>query len=170
MNAITLLKKQHTKVTDALSKIAEGKSSRVSELQGIADELVAHMVIEEKVFYPRAREVIPSLAKEAFEEHAVARFELSRLLAATPSERKTRAKVLKELLEHHIEEEEKELFPKMKSALDASELSSMGEQMEAMFEAAVSRGHAAFVSARDQSLRTRMPSELRRVSMNHMRA
>src|ERR1700759_1833904 len=101
MNAIDLLKQQHTKVTKALANAHKSGATNV-ELKHIADELVAHMVIEEHIFYPRIRELMKDMVSESFEEHAVVRFQLARGLQATGNDRMTRAVVLKELLEHHI--------------------------------------------------------------------
>src|SRR6478735_7607254 len=122
MNAIDLLKQQHSIVKKALEKVHKSGASN-TELKRIADELVAHMVIEEHIFYPRVKELMKDMVNESFEEHAVARFELARLLqAGGPEEKKTRALVLKELLEHHIKEEEEDMFPKVKKHIDAEEL------------------------------------------------
>lgn len=156
MNAIELLKNQHKKTKRALELLSEGKapSTSMAVLEQLADELVAHMVIEEHVFYPRIKQLIPKLTLEAYEEHAVARFELARLLTASAGDRKTRAMVLKELLEHHIDEEENELFPKVKKSIDAHELEVLGTRMEAMFEAAVEKGFAALVASPAESLRS----------------
>lgn len=145
MNAIQLLKAQHEKVTKALDEIHEN-GGRATAINTIANELVAHMVIEEHIFYPRIRELMPDMIGESFEEHAVARFELARLLQSSGSETKTRALVLKELLEHHIEEEEEEMFKKVEKALEASELDELGTRMQLAFETAVSKGYASFIA------------------------
>jgi iron-sulfur cluster repair protein YtfE (RIC family) len=144
MNAIELLKKQHVKVTKALTKVADGKPATAEELRELADELVAHMVIEEHIFYPHVKELMKDMISESFEEHAVARFELARLLQASGPEKKTRALVLKELLEHHIEEEQDEMFPKVEKHIDEEELVRLGEKMESAFERAVEKGFSAF--------------------------
>jgi len=155
MNAIELLKQQHQKTKDALTAISEGKKSSPVELRQVANELVAHMVIEEHVFYPRAKELVEDLTEEAFEEHAVARFELARLLQAkTTDERKTCAGVLKELIEHHVEEEENELFPKVKRGTSGTELETLGKKMQTMFGKAVGIGFEKLVVAENQSLRS----------------
>src|SRR6185295_745211 len=139
MNAIDLLIKQHDKTKEALKKGSEGKLG-AAELRRAADELVAHMVIEEHVFYPRIRELDKDLVKESFEEHAVARFELARALVAKGEEQEVRLGVLKELVEHHIEEEQDELFPKVRRGIPQAELEALGRKMEQMFEQAVELG------------------------------
>lgn len=143
MNAIDLLKHQHTKVKKALEKAHKGEATP-TQLKQTADELIAHMVIEEHIFYPRVRELMKDMINESFEEHAVARFELARLLQATGAEKKTRALVLKELLEHHIEEEEDDMFPKVKKNIPSDELEALGQKMEAAFDKAVEKGLEAF--------------------------
>lgn len=144
MNALELLKQQHQKTKTALEEVHSSGGSP-AQLKRIADELVAHMVIEEHIFYPRVRELMGEMYEESFEEHAVARFELARLLQATPSEVKTRALVLKELIEHHIEEEEEEMFPKVKGGVEAQELELLGMRMKAAFETAVAKGLEEFL-------------------------
>lgn len=144
MNAIELLKQQHEKVTKALTRMSEGAPATSSEVRKVADELVAHMVIEEHIFYPRVKELMKDMIQESFEEHAVARFELARLIQATGADKKTRALVLKELLEHHIEEEEEEMFPKVQKNIDAEELTQLGAKMKQAFDLAVEKGFAAF--------------------------
>jgi hypothetical protein len=153
MNAIDLLKQQHIKTKEALTAISEGKKSSPTELRQAANELVAHMVIEEHVFYPRVKELMKDMIDESFEEHAVARFELARLIQATGEERKTCATVLKELVEHHIEEEEKELLPKVKRSIQGNELERLGARMLAMFGKAVGLGFEKLVISANQSLR-----------------
>ncbi len=147
MNAIDLLKKQHQTVKDALKSLVDSDSIDNDELLEIADELVAHMVIEEHVFYPRVRQLQPDLVSESFEEHTVARFELARAIAAKSDEdKKSCVTVLQELIEHHVEEEEKEMFPKVRSKISSRELETLGERMEAMFEKATRKGFASFVT------------------------
>lgn len=153
MNAIELLKAQHKKTIAALDRGSEGElDSR--ESKKAADELVAHMVIEEHVFYPRVRALMKDMVGESFEEHTVARFALARCLTARGEDQiKARFTVLKELVEHHIEEEEKEMFPKVQKALPAEELTRLGERMQAMFERAVEMGLESLVTGATQDLR-----------------
>lgn len=153
MNAIELLKQQHTKTKEALAKVHEN-GAPPAELKRVADELIAHMVIEEHIFYPRIKELMKDMIAESFEEHAVARFELARLLQASGNDKKTRALVLKELLEHHIEEEESEMFPKVKKQVAAEELEELGARMGAAFDKAVAKGLEAFFQPAKPARRT----------------
>jgi hemerythrin superfamily protein len=120
----------------------------------MADDLVAHMVIEEHVFYPRVKELMKDLVEESFEEHAVARFELARAMLVKGDDQKTRLTVLKELIEHHVEEEEKELFPKVLKAVPEQELEALGQRMELMFDKAVEAGLEKLVVATTRDLVT----------------
>lgn len=154
MNAIELLKAQHKKTLAALEKASEAKlDSR--ESKKAADELVAHMVIEEHVFYPRVRELMKDMVGESYEEHTVARFALARALLARGEEQiKARFTVLKEVVEHHIEEEEKEMFPKVQKGIPAEELERLGARMLAMFEQAVELGLEQLVTGAEHTLRS----------------
>lgn len=140
MNAIDLLLEQHKKTKATLAKLARAEHVDAEELRAAGDELVAHMVIEEHVFYPRVRELDDDLVEESFEEHAVARFELARAMIAGEEQQKARLSVLQELVDEHVEEEEKELLPKVRRAIPASELERLGQRMQAMFERAVELG------------------------------
>lgn len=145
MNAIELLKEQHEKTKKALEQM-HSSGGTPAQVKQLADELVAHMVIEEHIFYPRMRELMgDDLYGESFEEHAVARFELARLLQATPAEVKTRAGVLKELIEHHVEEEEEEMFPKVQGKVQKEDLEALGTKMKAAFDTAVAKGLEALL-------------------------
>jgi hypothetical protein len=126
-------------------------------MKKVADELVAHMVIEEHIFYPRIRELMKDVIEESFEEHAVARFELARLMTARGEDKKARATVLKELIEHHVKEEEEEMFPKVKKEVSKEELESLGARMESVFTRAVAAGLERLVVANGQGLR-RVPT------------
>jgi iron-sulfur cluster repair protein YtfE (RIC family) len=154
MNAIELLKAQHKKTKAALEKASEAKlDSR--ESKKAADELVAHMVIEEHVFYPRVRELMKDMVGESYEEHTVARFALARALLARGEEQiKARFTVLKELIEHHVEEEEKEMFPKVQKGIPSEELERLGARMQAMFEQAVELGLEQLVTGAEHTLRS----------------
>ncbi len=142
MDAIALLKKQHRKAETALKKLCRGYDRDV--LEEVADELAAHMVIEETVFYPTVRDAAPDLVLESFEEHAVAQFELKRLLALDPDDERfeARATALLDLVKHHVEEEEDELFPRVEKALGEDALEALGDDLKLRFEDLKERGHS----------------------------
>jgi hemerythrin superfamily protein len=140
-----LLKAQHRKVEALFEKIEGGKSDPEDLVTELADDLAAHMKIEQDLFYPRVRELDQDLVLESFEEHSLAEVALKRLLATSPDDEtfEARVTVLKELIEHHVEEEEKTLFPKVEKKLDSTESEELANEMRAAFDDAVARGHEA---------------------------
>lgn len=152
MNAIELLKQHHLNTKTALEEMCKTKEIDAGELRLLADELVAHMLIEEEIFYPRVQNIAPELVPESFEEHATARFELARLLLADAEHQIPRLTVLKELIDHHVKEEESSLFPKVQAQVSSEELESMGVLMEALFDRAVAAGLERVVVANTQEL------------------
>ncbi len=141
MDAISLLKKHHRKAESALKKLV--RSYDEETLQKLASELAAHMVIEETIFYPAVQRVKPELVLESYEEHAIAQFALKRLVSTDESDPRfeARAKTLFELVQHHVEEEEATLFPKVERSLDEETLDDLGERMQQQFEALVDQGY-----------------------------
>lgn len=140
MDAIQLLKNDHKTVKALLEELTETTSRatkrRAALLAEIQANLQAHTTIEEEIFYPAYRDAgSKEQAKmyfEALEEHRAAEdLVLPDLLNTAPDSDQFagRAKVLKELIEHHIEEEEKEMFKQAKQLLDKSELQALGERM-----------------------------------------
>jgi hemerythrin-like domain-containing protein len=142
MKASTLLKKQHQEVKELFNELEKANGASSKYLRKLADSLAAHMVIEQELFYPAVLKVKEDLVLESYEEHAVARFALKRLMKTEPTDRTFKAKVttLKELIEHHVGEEEEDLFPNAEKALgDKSE--ELCVQMKALFEKTVKSGY-----------------------------
>jgi hemerythrin superfamily protein len=113
----------------------ESASERRQLMNQIAQELQVHTKIEEELFYPAMREV-PSkkaeeMVNEAFEEHHVVDLVLNELPQVDPDDERFEAKmtVLSELVLHHAEEEEKEMF-KLAGKLGKEELTELAEQMQ----------------------------------------
>jgi len=143
MDAIALLKKDHETVKSLLSRLENtaerAVQTRKKLVQKIEQELQVHTAIEEKIFYPAFKaagardEAI--LSSEAKEEHrAVDSLVLPDIMQTSPSsiEFTGRVKVLKELLEHHIEEEETDMFPQASKLLGKQKLLELGAEMEAL--------------------------------------
>ena len=139
MDIIELLKRQHEEVRDVLERIIaedDAKESRLL-LGQLSSALRLHMLIEEKVVYPAAARAFAGdeddeeTILESYEEHAVARRCLEVLEGTTPSDRRfvVRAKIAMEILEKHIEEEENEMFPRVKR-LKRLDLDAVGAEME----------------------------------------
>jgi hemerythrin-like domain-containing protein len=136
-DAIMLLKEDHDKVRELLAELeeAEGKS-RQTTLKTIEQELKIHTKIEEEIFYPAFRDAAEKeddkeLYYEALEEHHVVDMVLPEIMKTKPDaeEFAAKAKVLKDLVEHHAEEEETEMFPRAKKLMDRSKLVQLGQQL-----------------------------------------
>jgi hypothetical protein len=138
MDAINLLKNQHDEVKSLFRQYEDaddGRTKRAIFIR-IADNLAAHATIEEKIFYPAAYVgELEDLLEEAVEEHLSAKRIIADLLDMGVGDDNfdAKVKVLKEQIEHHVEEEEGEMFKKVKKALDDSKLEELGSQMETMF-------------------------------------
>lgn len=147
MKATTLLERQHRKVEAILKKLESGRGDTTELLRELADDLAAHMAIEQDIFYPVVRRIDEDLVAESFEEHAIAELALKRLLSVSPTSPSFRARVkaLKELVQDHIEEEEESLFPEVEKKMDADELDTLGKRMKVAFERAVEQGMEALV-------------------------
>jgi hemerythrin superfamily protein len=145
MKATTLLERQHRKVEAIFKKLESGKSDASPLLTELANDLVAHLAIEQTIFYPAVRSVKEDLILEAYEEHAIAELALKRLLATKPEDMTFKAKVttLKELILHHVKEEEEELFPRVERALGDEKLDALGKEMKAAFDRALEGGFEA---------------------------
>jgi hemerythrin-like domain-containing protein len=142
MDAITLLKQDHRKVED-LFKQFEGlgeraHKSRANIVKQVILELKVHTQIEEEIFYPAFKKEAEEkdLVLEAIEEHNVAKFVIRSLLEIDETDETFDAKVtvLSELIDHHVKEEEKEMFPQAKQLFDKDRLTELGDKMLALKE------------------------------------
>jgi hemerythrin superfamily protein len=143
MDAITLLTDDHKKVKALLGELAEttnrAEKTRTELLARIARELEVHTTIEEEIFYPAFKEAGEKsddsrMFFEAMEEHrAAGELVLPDLLrtSVTSDQFGGRAKVLKELVEHHAGEEEKEMFPRARTLLGKDALAELGKRLAA---------------------------------------
>ena len=143
MNAIDLLQADHERVKAILTQLSESTERAVKKrtelLAKLEMEITIHTRLEEEILYPAFKEAGGKeqdiMYYEAKEEHrTVDSLVLPDLKVTDPSspEFAGRVKVVKELLEHHIEEEETEMFPQAKKLLGKAQLEEMGAQMEAM--------------------------------------
>ena len=147
MDPIQLLKKQHREVESLFKKVekAENASERRELLRRIAQDLGLHMKIEEEMFYPAVRQLDTKKAEEmvleSYEEHGVVKLVLEQLPKVDPEDERFHAKmtVLQELIEHHVEEEEKEMF-KLARRLDDEDLEELGDRMAAEVQTATGGG------------------------------
>ena len=138
MKATDFLEKQHKEVMK-LFKQAE-KSEEPKARKRLMTEIVAHLkvhtTIEEEIFYPAVCEIgtekVEDMMLEAVEEHHVVDLVLEELPQVDPAADTFEAKmtVLKELIEHHVEEEQDEIFPMAERKLGKERISELGERLE----------------------------------------
>ncbi|HEX6475623.1 MAG TPA: hemerythrin domain-containing protein [Candidatus Limnocylindria bacterium] len=137
MDALTLLKEDHDRIKPLLAELKE-TTDRAEKTRGelfsrIKQELTVHEIIEEEIFYPTLRDhpKAKEIVLEGYEEHDV----VSRLMGeldgmdATDERFGPKAKVMAENVEHHIEEEEGEMFTAARQVFDRDELEELGERM-----------------------------------------
>ena len=134
MDPFELLKKDHETVSKLFDRIevASGKA-KIDVFKRIKSELDLHTHIEETIFYPaieKANET-RALTLEAYEEHKVVKELLAELDSANgvSDEWKAKLKVLRENVEHHVDEEENELFDKANDVLTGEEAERLGDRM-----------------------------------------
>jgi len=135
MDAFNLLKADHRKVEELFSQLESASGqAKMRVFEQIKMELELHTHIEEKIFYPALEKPKQThdLTLEAYEEHDVVKKLLREMSKAKSAneEWEAQAKVLQENVEHHVEEEENELFPKAEAALSEEQIEALGEQME----------------------------------------
>ncbi len=136
MNAIKLLTEDHNKVRKLFGKVkaSDSNSEKNKLFKQIKQELEVHTHIEEKIFYPKVREnkEIEDIVMESLQEHhhvVVLMREIENL--SDDSEKlEPKMKVLMEDVEHHVQEEEGEMFPKVEENFSDSELEKLGEKLE----------------------------------------
>ncbi len=138
MDAIALLKAEHQAVEAKFARYEhlgdralKAKATIVAE---VIRALSAHAAIEEEVFYPAVRERLADQEDqvlEALEEHHVLKWTLSELDGMSPDQERFNAKftVLMESVRHHVKEEEKELFPRVRKGFTRNELAELGDAL-----------------------------------------
>ena len=140
MDAISLLKADHDKVKKMLDEgettTERGVKTRTELLETLKREMMIHERIEEEIFYPALKEhpKAKDIVLEGYEEHHVVDTLMGEL-AALPFDDESwgaKAKVMKENVEHHMEEEEGEMFKTARSVFDRQELEDLGARMEAL--------------------------------------
>ena len=137
-NAIELLEEDHRKVKKLLEQGDETTENavrtRTEVLEKIRTEMKVHEAIEEEIFYPalQQHEKAKDIVLEGYEEHHVVDVILAELDDVSVEDERWAAKfsVMKENVEHHIEEEENDMFEKAKQIFSDDELNELGERME----------------------------------------
>lgn len=153
-DAIALLESDHKEVKALFKEYERLAQSEApdNDKQALATQicmmLTVHATIEEELFYPEAREALKEedLVDEAEVEHASAKDLIAQIVAMEPSEAlfDAKVKVLGEYIDHHVKEEENEMFPQIrKSKLDLAEL---GDRLTARKEQLLTEAADAFAA------------------------
>jgi hemerythrin-like domain-containing protein len=138
MDALRLLKDDHDKMRKLLTELEStterGVRTREELFSRIKGELTIHEVIEEEIFYPALKEhpKAKDIVLEGYEEHHVVDTVMAELegLPVDDESWGAKAKVMQENVEHHMEEEEGEMFQKARQVFDREELDELGTRME----------------------------------------
>jgi len=140
MDAITLLTADHNHVRGLFSRFKTAEENEKTDVMldvggRIVEELRVHTTIEEEIFYPAitdASDEVHKLVNEGLEEHAVAKRLIEEVAGVEPGGEEWVAKmtVIIESVEHHAEEEEKEMFPGVKRNISRDDLASLAIRMD----------------------------------------
>ena len=144
MNAIRLLENDHRQVEGLFERYRVTTDGKREIVEGIARELSIHMAAEEKEFYPVIRTAIPdgkSLVRDAVKEHQEAKGLLAELAKLDLGTFDMDAKVatLRKAIEHHVKDEEEEIFPKVAKALGTKRVDELGSRIERAKKSAPTR-------------------------------
>jgi len=138
MNALELLKADHDTVAELFHQVkATEESEHAALFEQIRTELEVHTHIEETIFYPKmedeGNDELVDLVREGIEEHRQVKMFLTELtsLAEDSEKFEPKLKVLMEDVEHHVEEEENEMFPLIEDQFDEEVLEQIGASLEA---------------------------------------
>ncbi len=145
MKATQLLKKDHQKVKGLIKELKSARAKKEELMAQIEEEIKIHSQAEEQIFYPAYEEVDSEMVAEALEEHHQVDNILAELKEMTGDEGEefeAKVTVLEEMLEHHMEEEEGEMFPEAEKKLK-NQLEDLGAQIEAFKEEWNSKEKAA---------------------------
>jgi hemerythrin superfamily protein len=138
MDAITLLRQDHSNVERLFKRFEKAGDRAFVEKRRIVDriieELSVHAAIEELVFYPVVRAAVDdveAITLESLEEHHIVKWTLSELDGMDPRHERFDAKVtvLMESVRHHVDEEQDELFPAVRAAMSRTELADLGQAL-----------------------------------------
>jgi hemerythrin superfamily protein len=163
-DALELLKMQHDEVEMLIEQIEDNDDAdeKAELFQELADKLAAHSTMEEKLFYPAVMgEDTEELLLESTEEHLSVKRVLADMMELDVEDERFDAKltVLKEQVRHHArDEEEKQLFPKIRREFSKDELAALGNECMAMFEMLIERGEPRMVVPRETREAAELPA------------
>jgi hemerythrin superfamily protein len=158
MDAIALLKADHKEVEQLFKQFEKSGDRALKQKEKLVEKMIralaVHAAIEEMFFYPAVRTAAlkkdnklgkdaSDLVLESLEEHHIVKWTLSELetMKATDERFEAKVTVLIESVKHHVEEEEEDLFPKVRRLLNAKILNELGERMEKAKKLAPTRPH-----------------------------
>jgi hemerythrin superfamily protein len=136
MDAIEMLESQHREVEALFSRIGKARDAakKTALFEELADKLAMHAAIEEHHFYPAVKaKRTEDILLESLEEHLGIKRVLADLLEIDADDETfdAKVKVLEEQVSHHVEEEETDLFPKVKKLFDKDQREAIGQEMSA---------------------------------------
>ena len=139
MNVFDILKEDHKKVADIFEKLEptteRALKTREELFARLKTELDVHALVEEKVLYPALEQIEETrdIALEGFEEHRIVKQLLAEMddMAKDSEQWTAKLTVLKENVEHHVEEEENEMFKKARAALNKELIEELTRRVEA---------------------------------------
>ena len=140
-DAISILKRDHQRVRQLLRRLENttdrAATQRKELLSEIENEVKVHTTVEEEIFYPAFKEAVRSKSDkkaffEAIEEHHVVDLVMPEIKSTEAASEQfgAKAKVLKDLIEHHAQEEEIQMFPKARKAMTPGELVEVGKRIQ----------------------------------------
>jgi len=153
-NPVELLKADHQKVKGLFSQFeSAGEDKKADIFKQIVTELQVHTKVEEEIFYPAVKKMDSDMALEAEEEHNIVDWIIAQMKKLSPGDENYDAKftTLKENVEHHIEEEEKEMFPEAQQKLPAKQMDELGKKMMARKEALMKRATSSSAAPRSRA-------------------
>jgi hemerythrin superfamily protein len=144
-DAVDMLESQHREVEALFAQLekASDNAKKKALATEIADKLAVHATIEERDFYPAVKaKRTEDILLESLQEHLGIKRVLADLMATDADDDTfdAKAKVLREQVEHHVEEEEKDLFPKVRKIFDAETLTAVAQQMAATQDELLEKG------------------------------
>jgi hemerythrin superfamily protein len=150
MDAISLLKNDHRTVEALFKKFEKLDGGPAAEQRKVVDQIIeelsVHASIEEQMFYPAARKAVPQAEDdilEGLEEHHIVKWTLSELVDMKPGDERFTPKVtvLMESVRHHVKDEEKEMFPRIRKGMDTEALERLGASLDEAKATAPTRPH-----------------------------
>lgn len=138
MDIFQLLKQDHEKVSAIFEKLdkttSRGLSTREKLFAQLDEELSIHAAVEENIFYPVLEEFDETrdIVLEGIEEHQIVKQLLAEMgeMPKDDEQWEAKCKVLSEMVEHHVNEEEKEMFPKARKVLGKARANEIAEEVE----------------------------------------